>query len=248
MQLGDELYGQLKDVVDSRRVPVLEPERISESARELVELQDEETKVDTQLRLSRRRFNEMTKLKENAGKYGDALRIQRDRLSVAKWLTTLEDETHSCPVCDSPIDSRSPQLVELNQSLEEIERQSNRAIDVPASFDREMTRVREEISLAVEKLKGISLRKSEVESRSAEARKTGLRSAEMRGASSAGWESGLAVQESLGQNGKLLGRGGGTEGARIRAEQNRFSGWNEEATRNGPGQNGDVCTEAYPQT
>ena len=121
----------------------------------------------------------MSKLKENSTKYSDALRIQRDRLSIAKWLHSLEDKTHTCPVCDSPLGSQSPQLIELFHSLEEIESQTNKAIAMPASFDREMTRVREEMELVIDKLKGINLRKSEVESRSEEARASGLRSSEI---------------------------------------------------------------------
>jgi hypothetical protein len=53
-----DLLEMLKEVVASRRPPILDSEHINEAVRELVELQDEETKVDTQLRLLRRRLNE----------------------------------------------------------------------------------------------------------------------------------------------------------------------------------------------
>ena len=199
----EELYADLKLVVESRRTAVLDPEGINEAIRELVELQEEETRVDTQLRVLRRRLNEMSKLRENSTRYSDALRIQRDRLSIAKWMHSLEDKNHNCPVCDSPLGSQSPQLLELYHSLEEVERQTNRAISIPASFDREMTRVREEMELVVDKLKGINLRKAEVESRSEEAKASGFRSSEI-SRFLGRIEQGLEVHASLGEDSELV--------------------------------------------
>jgi hypothetical protein len=191
--------------------------RSSEAVRELVELQEEETKVDTQLRLLRRRLNEMAKLREDSSKYGDAIRIQRDRLAIAKWLLSLEDKTQNCPVCESPLGSHPPQLVELCRSLEEVELQNARAVAIPASFDREMTRVREEMELAVDRLKGITLRKFGVEARSEEAREAGLRASEI-SRFLGRVESGLVVHESLGQDGELS-----TEVAALRERESELS-------------------------
>ena len=88
----EDLHNALKTALEKRRAAVLNPEGINEAIQELVELQEEETRVDTQLRVLRRRLNEMSKLKENSTKYSDALRVQRDRLSIAKWLHSLEDK------------------------------------------------------------------------------------------------------------------------------------------------------------
>jgi hypothetical protein len=145
------LIDMLKEALVYRGRYVPDKGAIDEAIQELVELQEEETRVDTQLRLLRRRLSEMTKLKENSTRYSDALRIQRDRLSIAKWLRSLEEESHACPLCENPLGTHPTQLDELYESLQEVEEQANRAIAIPASFDRELTRVREEMEVVVDR-------------------------------------------------------------------------------------------------
>jgi Protein of unknown function (DUF3732) len=197
-----DMIDALKDMVVSRKMAVIDTRRVDESIQELVGLQEEESKVDTQLRVLRRRLNEMAKLRDSSTKYSEALRIQRDRLSIAQWLHSLEDETHSCPLCNSPLPHESKELSEFYSSLVQVERQVYKALTIPASFDREMTRAREEMELLVEKLRGINLRKLEVESRSEEAKASGFRTSEV--ARFLGRvEKGLEVQESIGTDGEL---------------------------------------------
>ena len=74
---------------------------------------------------------------------------------------------------------------------------------MPASFDREMVRVREEMELVIDKLKGINLRKAEVESRSEEAKAAGWRSSEI-SRFLGRIELGLEVHESLGEDNELV--------------------------------------------
>ena len=73
---------------------------------------------------------------------------------------------------------------------------------VPASFDREMLRVKEDINLRIEKLRGIAIRKQEVESRSEAVRSASYRQSEI--ARFIGRiERALEMQQALGQSGAL---------------------------------------------
>lgn len=175
----DRLFDALTNALEVGRWHIVRYEGINEAVQELVELEEEESKVDLELRGLRRRLNEMSKLKENAEKYNESLRIQRDRLSIAKWLHGMESNSHNCPFCESPINGHAYQLAELFESLESIESQATKIVTMPASFDREMTRVRQEVKRLVDRLNGITVRKREVESRSEEAERAGLRSSEI---------------------------------------------------------------------
>lgn len=151
---------------------------INEAVKELVELEEEETNADSLLRNLRRRLAEMSKLTENANLFKDALVVQRDRLSVSKWLHSLEDTSHRCPVCENQLQP-GHKVDQLLEALERVESNVQRAGSAPASFDREMLRVKEDIGLCIERLKGIRLRKREVEGRSQEAEDSRFRQSEV---------------------------------------------------------------------
>ncbi len=163
----DSLLSILQKATQSKTDTLPSADGINEAIAELVELEAEESAIDTQLRHLHRRLEEMTKLKENASRYKDALTIQRDRLAVSKWLHSLEDESHRCPICDAPLQQAS-KVGELLVSLEKVETQVKRAGSVPSAFDRELVRVDEDVRINIEKLQGISLRKTEASTRSAQ--------------------------------------------------------------------------------
>jgi hypothetical protein len=200
----NQLYEILSRSLEVGRWQVVSLDGINEAVQELVELQEEESKTDLELRGLRRRMNEMSKLKENAERYNEGLRIQRDRLSIAKWMHGIESTPHSCPFCDNPINGHAEQLSELYESLELIEAQATKILTMPASFDREMTRVRQEVKRLVDRLNGITLRKREVESRSAEAEESGSRSSEI-SRFIGRIEQGLQVHAAMGEDSALVG-------------------------------------------
>jgi hypothetical protein len=152
---------------------------IGEAIAEMVSLEGEESDVDKQLRHLRSRLEEMSKLQENASRYRDSLTVQRDRLHVAKWLRSIEDPSHNCPICDTPLTLETPKLEQLLESLARVDEEMKRVGVIPASFDREMFRVKEETDLCIEKLKGIGIRKAMVEARSVEVRQSRSRETEI---------------------------------------------------------------------
>lgn len=200
----NELLALLERAVQRRDRTTPTAEGINEAMVELLALQQEEAGVDIELQSLRRRLSEMSKLRENAARFKDALAIQRDRLAVANWLHSLEDTSHTCPVCENALPDGSSRLQELLGSLKQLEGDVAKVGAVPASFDREMLHVKEDIDLRVEKLHGIAIRKREVESRSESAQAASYRESEV--ARFLGRvERALEMQEALGQTGALTG-------------------------------------------
>lgn len=195
------LLGLLQEVVGRNQFTGPSLEGINEAIKELVELQEEEARIDTQLRGFRRRLTEMLKLKENASRFKNSLSVQRERLALAKWLSKLHDSTQACPVCASPVEQED-KIEELLNSLEMLDASVARAGAVPLSFDREIVRVQEEVETCVEKLKGISIRKGEVETRSAEAQQARFRQTEI-SRFLGRLEKGLEMHSVVGQDGIL---------------------------------------------
>jgi Protein of unknown function (DUF3732) len=200
----DVLITILQEAIRTPRRPSPNPEGIGEAMAELAQLQAEERTADNHLRALHRRLAEMSKLRQNVEQFGASLGIQRDRLALAKWLRKLEDTSQVCPICASTLPQPSAALEELYASLTQLENDLTRTRTVPASFDREFLRVRQEIQLYSEKLKGIGLRRAEVDARSGEARAIGFRETDA-SRFIGRVEKGLEMQEALDDDGTLTG-------------------------------------------
>ncbi len=198
----NQLLALLEAAVQRRERVTPTSEGIAEAMAEILSLQQEETLVDSELQSLRRRLGEMSKLKDNASRFKDALAIQRDRLAIATWLHSLEDQAHVCPVCETQLSAEAPKLHELLRSLAHVEADVTRAGAVPVSFDREMIRVKQDIDLRIERLRGIAIRKAEVESRSEAVRTASYREQEI-SRFSGRIERALEMQKALGQDGVL---------------------------------------------
>jgi hypothetical protein len=130
---------------------------ISDAIQELTKLQQEETRIARGLEQARHRYAEMAQLRENATAYGGALQTQAERLQIARWMTTVQEEAVKCPVCENPMDAKD-ELNSLVNALEGIEQSAAHFTTVPASFDREFERVRGEMAAHTEKLRGLRIR------------------------------------------------------------------------------------------
>lgn len=198
----DTMVGILREAITGPRRPFPSAEGITEAVGELTQLQAEEREEDRHLRSLHRRLAEMSKLKQSVEQFGESLGIQRDRLAIAKWLRRLEDPTQVCPVCSSSLTHPSQSLDELHNSLNQVEEELTRNRTVPASFDRELLRVRQDIKLHSEKMEAIGIRKMEVESRSDEASAIGFRESGI-ARFTGRVEKGLEMQEALTDDGAL---------------------------------------------
>ncbi|WLD13658.1 DUF3732 domain-containing protein [Planctellipticum variicoloris] len=161
----DDLLDLLRVVVQKKAVAISDSVGVSEAMDELVSLQREESEVDATLQRLRRRLAEMSKLKENSANFRAALTVQRERLGIVRWIEGMH-AAHVCPICASTVDDESAGIKELVGALEEVEATLERTVSTPASFDRELLRVKQEFDQSIERLKGITIRQEEVQRRS----------------------------------------------------------------------------------
>jgi regulator of replication initiation timing len=175
---------------------------INEGIEELNRLNTEEEGLAQELSQLRKRLAEMEELRNNAETFKSALQTQRDRLHVSRWLQDKVADDHSCPVCGNGLAASNTRLQGLVSNLEELETAAGRMDSVPPSFDRELERVRTAASQRTEKLRGVRIRRSALESHSAQARQrqySVLAASRFLGR----LESDLRVLESVGESGTL---------------------------------------------
>ena len=116
-------------------------------------LRAQDGKFSNDLREHRQRLNELRRLVESSSAYGDAIRIQRDRLSLSTWIKAkLSSE-------DSPLDaiamSGATSVLTLCQSLEDIEAQLRSYPAMSDSLDKEILRQRALVEETLDRLNGI---------------------------------------------------------------------------------------------
>jgi hypothetical protein len=166
----EQMLGLLEEVVQRTDVTIaVSATTISEAVRELNGLDDEESKVSSELTGLRRRLTEMNRIRESATNYHEALRIQRDRLQLADWIGQHRNGDENCPVCGGALEASDQKLKELKEALTTLEIEAGDAFEIPAAFDREMQRVKTDVEQISEKLKAIQIRKSALSQRSQEA-------------------------------------------------------------------------------
>jgi hypothetical protein len=153
----DDLIALLRSALTHRgQESAFSADTVEASGRELVALRREESAAATDAVRLRGRLHEMQALKDSTSQFHDALQVRREHLKVADWLATLSGDQH-CPVCGQGMTGAN-HLSELLDALREIERASGDYERVPAAFDRELERVRRELTIAAEKLAGTRMR------------------------------------------------------------------------------------------
>ncbi|MGO9445177.1 MAG: DUF3732 domain-containing protein [Thiobacillaceae bacterium] len=166
----DQMLSVLQEVVNRTDATIaVSTTTISDAVRELNGLENEESKVSSELTSLRRRLAEMSRIRDSASNYHEALRIQRDRLQISDWLSQHRTGDESCPVCGGHHEPSEEKLGELRASLKEIELEAGNTFEIPAAFDREMQRVQTDVGEATERLKAIQIRKKALSQRSQEA-------------------------------------------------------------------------------
>ena len=129
-------------------------ESLEPALRRLEQLREIESRAASALGEWRQRLNEVQKLVESSHRYGDAIRIQRDRLSVADWLNDRISES------DDPLvqleDGRQ-QIEMLAQAMAGIEIQLRSQPSLSDAFDKERLRLRAEVEAAAKALAAVRL-------------------------------------------------------------------------------------------
>lgn len=119
----------------------------------LRELRGREVEKATELTICRQRLNELKRLTESSEAYGGAIRVQRDRLALADWLRSLDQDIRD-PVVVLAEGERS-QLALLCQTLENLELQIRTQPAMTETLDRETQRRRSEAENLLAELSGI---------------------------------------------------------------------------------------------
>jgi hypothetical protein len=125
---------------------------IEPNLRRLEELRRLESQAASTLSERRQRLNEIQKLVESSRRYGDAIRVQRDRLSLADWLRNRASNR------DDPLerleDGRQ-KIDALAQAMEGVEIQIRSQPSLSDAFDKERLRLRSEVDDAAKKLASV---------------------------------------------------------------------------------------------
>lgn len=120
--------------------------------RRLEELRQLESQAASALGERRQRLNEIQKLVESSQRYGDAIRIQRDRLNLADWLRT-RASTRDDPL--AVLEDGRSKIDALAQAMEGIEIQLRSQPILSDAFDKERLRLRGEVDDATKALAAV---------------------------------------------------------------------------------------------
>jgi hypothetical protein len=127
-------------------------------SRELVDLRHRESELSLELTQVRRRWIEMSRLRDAATEYRRALQTEEERLGISRWLLEEADNGASCPVCGSSMDKSHSHLQELAAALDEVEGAQTVFRTLPPTFDREYARVRSKVGALAQQIDGVQLR------------------------------------------------------------------------------------------
>jgi hypothetical protein len=136
------------------------------AAAESATLDKEEGVVSLQLAEVKARLDNITKLQSAVTDYTGALKKQRDRLHLSRWLRDLvETNQATCPVCGGAFDHANGELDALCDALANVEANARQLEPVPAAFDKELVQVREQMRRFTDSLKGVRARRQAIEAR-----------------------------------------------------------------------------------
>jgi hypothetical protein len=154
----------------SRATPSLEGLDVALSRLEALRAQEEE--AARELSIHRQRLNELRRLLESSDAYGGAIRIQRDRLEISRWMRSLETDV-SDPVAKLGGADREPILV-LCDALEGLEVKLQSYPSLSDTLSKEMVRQRAATENTLDQLNAVRGEIAELERVSEEARSVGF--------------------------------------------------------------------------
>lgn len=137
------------------------------AAIEAAELDKEESTISLRLAEVKVRLDNMVQLRSTVDDYTRALKKQRDRLELSRWLREFAEKTDArCPICGGSYDHSDGELDALCGALASVEADARRMEPVPLVFDKELVQVREEVRRQTDVLRAVRSRKQAVEDRS----------------------------------------------------------------------------------
>ncbi|MDJ1473718.1 DUF3732 domain-containing protein [Xanthocytophaga flava] len=170
--LREELLDILRGIVNQSTIEIkITEESIRGIIEEVIKLQKEESDISLELSAARKRSLEMSELQASTIQYRGALHVQRDRLKISEWLFQKDHSDNNCPICGNEMNREITHIHSLHESLKNIEAVTKDFSSMPAAFDREFERIRNDISKLTDRLKGVRSRRDALERNSEDARK-----------------------------------------------------------------------------
>ena len=128
-----------------------------EKNRDLVstlEKENEELAID--IGLVKKRLNDVANLKKGIHEYGDSVKKRVERLHISQWIEDIAVESRECPACGSSEHPRSSEeLKKISSAFRKYEQESKSMSDIPNSFDREESFLKEKLKSLIDTQSGI---------------------------------------------------------------------------------------------
>ncbi len=163
-----ELLTSLEEVVRKTSIDAqVSDSALDAAALENADLMKEEGAVALQLAEVKGRLDNMTQLRSVVDDYTGALKKQRDRLHLSRWMRDLARATEAkCPVCGGNFDHADGELENLCDALANVEATARQLDPIPAAFDKELVQVREQVRRYTDSLRAVRARREALEEQS----------------------------------------------------------------------------------
>lgn len=125
---------------------------IETANKEMMELEAEEDRLSTEIGITKKRLNDIKRLKSVLIDYGNSVKKRVDRLHISQWLEDIALESQVCPACGSTEHPNSTaELTKISSAFKKYEVESKSVAEVPSSFSREEERIHSEMEILLEK-------------------------------------------------------------------------------------------------
>lgn len=139
----------------------------------LAKLRTSETALAGRLNQSRQRLHELRRLDESSDAYGSALRVQRDRLGLSKWIRSLaQGESNSVL---EPSESGRERIGQLCEALDAVEIRLRSHPGISESLGKETLKQREITQVLLDDLHSVRKEIQTLEGKSSEAKEATAR-------------------------------------------------------------------------
>ena len=167
-QRSEQLLAVLEEIIKKTSADAqVSDSALDAAATEFAALEKEEGDVSLQLADVKMRLDNMTKLQSAVSDYTGALKKQRDRLHLSRWMRELaENSEAACPICGGAFTHANSELDALCDALANVEATARQLEPVPAAFGKELAQVREHVRRHTDSLKAVRFRKQSIEARS----------------------------------------------------------------------------------
>lgn len=108
---------------------------IDTANKEIAKLDTEEEQISHQIGITKKRLNDVKRLKSSFEDYGIAQKKRADRLQISQWLESIAQESSVCPACgSSEHPSTKNELLKIIEAFKKYEEGSRKVVEVPTSF------------------------------------------------------------------------------------------------------------------